>query len=78
MRRHERQIHVAAFLDGLAAVHRFEHRQLARFLLDDARDAVQIFAALASGHPAPDFFVGAPCGIHRLVNVGGVGEGNFA
>jgi hypothetical protein len=65
VRRHERQIHVAAFLDGLAAVHRFEHRKLARLFLDDARDAIKIFPALASRHFAPDFFVSAPRRFHR-------------
>ena len=69
MRGHERQIHVAAFLDRLAAVHRFEHGQLARLLLDDARDAIKIFAALASRHFAPDLVVGAPRGLHRAVHV---------
>ena len=65
MRRDEGQIHVARFLDGLAAVHAFEHGQFAHLFLDDARDAVKIFAALASGHFAPDFFVSAPRGLDR-------------
>ena len=77
MRGHERQIHVAAFLDGLAAVHRFEHGQFARLLLDDARDAIKIFAPLASRHLAPDLFVGAPRGLHRLVHVRAFAERNF-
>ena len=71
------QIHVARFLDGLAAVHGFEHGQFARLFLDDARDAIKIFAALASGHFAPDFFVSAPRGLDRDVHVLRIAERDF-
>ena len=69
MRRHQRQIDVAAFLDRLAAVHRLEHGQFARFLLDQPRDAIKEFAALASGHFAPDILVSAPRRFHREIDV---------
>jgi hypothetical protein len=77
MRGHERHIHVAGFLDGFAAVHGFEHGQFPHLFLDDARDAVKIFAALAARHFAPDLFVGAPRGLDGFINVGFVGSGNF-
>src|SRR4051794_15707568 len=48
MRRDERQIDVPAFLDRLAAVHGFEHGQLARFFLDQPGDPEKKFSALAS------------------------------
>ena len=40
----------------------FEHGPLAGFFLDDPCDAIKIFAAFASGHLSPDFFVSAPRG----------------
>ena len=55
MRCHERQVDVTRFLDGFAAIHRLEHGQLARFFLNDARDAEEIFAPLATGQFAPRF-----------------------
>ena len=69
MRGHQRQIDVAAFLDGFAAIHRFDHGEFARFLLNDAGDAIEIFAAFASGHIAPDFFVSAPRRFHRWIDI---------
>jgi len=73
-----RQVHVAAFLDGLAAVHGFEHGQLAGLLLDDAGDAIEIFAALATGHPAPDLLVSAARGFDGQVHVRRGAQGNLA
>ena len=46
VRRREREVDVAALADRLAAVERLEHRELARALLDDAGDAVQVLRAL--------------------------------
>ncbi len=51
--RRERHVHVPRFLDGLAAVERLEHRELAAPLLEDARDAVQVLGTLPAGHRAP-------------------------
>ena len=77
MRGYERHVHVARFLDGFAAIHAFEHGQFARFFLNDAGDAVNVFAALASRHFAPDLFVGAARGFDGAVHVRLVAEGDF-
>ena len=77
MRGHERHIHVAGFLDGFAAIHAFEHGQFPHLFLDNARDAVKIFAPFAARHFAPDLFVGAAGGLDGFINVGFVGSGNF-
>src|ERR1700722_4198914 len=77
MRGDERKIDIAAFLDGLAAVYGLEHGEFAGFFLDDARDAVKIFAALASGHFAPDFVVRAAGSLHGLVHVRRSAEGDL-
>ena len=69
MRRNHRQIEVARFLDRLATIHRFEDGQLAGAFLQDARDAEEIFAALAPGHFSPHFIVGAPRGAHGAVDI---------
>ncbi len=50
VRRRERQVDVARLLDRLAAVQRLEHGELARALLQDARDPEQVLRAL--GRPA--------------------------
>ena len=42
----EREVDVARLLDRLAAVQRLEHRELARALLEDARDPEQVLRAL--------------------------------
>ena len=42
----ERDVDVARLADRLAAVERLDDRQLARALLDQARDAEQVLAAL--------------------------------
>ena len=49
----ERQVDVARLLDRLAAVQRLEHRELARALLEDARDPEQVLRALAAGERRP-------------------------
>ena len=50
MCRHQWQIDVARFFDSLAAIHGFEHSQLARLFLNQARDTKKIFPALAASH----------------------------
>ncbi len=70
---HEREVDVAAFLDRLAAVHRFEHGQFARLLLNDAGDAVKILAPLAAGQLPPPAVEGAARGLDRGVHVVRVG-----
>ena len=47
--RGERHVDVARLLDRLAGVQRLDHRELARALLHDPRDAVQVLRALAPG-----------------------------
>ena len=46
VRGRERQVDVARLLDRLAAVERLEHGELARALLEDARDAEEVLRAL--------------------------------
>ena len=46
VRRGQRHVDVARFADRLAAVERLDHRELARPLLQRARDPVQVLAAL--------------------------------
>ena len=48
VRRRERDVDVARLADRLAVVERLEHRELARALLDRARDAEQVLGALAA------------------------------
>ena len=47
VRGRERDVDVARFAQRLAAVERLDDRQLARALLDQARDPEQVLAALA-------------------------------
>ena len=49
----ERQVDVARLADRLAAVQRLEHRELARALLEDARDAEEVLGALAPAQLRP-------------------------
>src|SRR6266568_1960743 len=49
----ERQVDVARLLDRLAAVQRLEHRELARALREDARDAEHVLRALGAGQLRP-------------------------
>ena len=69
MRRRQRHIDIARFANRLAAIHRFDHRELARAILDHPRDAIDIFAALLRGHLRPDFVVCLAGRVHRSVNI---------
>ena len=53
VRGRERQVDVARLLDRLAAVQRLEHGELARALLEDARDPEQVLRALGAGQRRP-------------------------
>ena len=53
VRRREREVDVARLLDRLAAVQRLEHRELARALLEDARDPEEVLRALRAGQRRP-------------------------
>ncbi len=49
----EREVDVAGLLDRLAAVQRLEHGELARALLQDARDPEEVLRALGAGELRP-------------------------
>ena len=66
----ERQVDITALADGFAAVEGFNHRKIAHLFLQEAGDAEEIFAALASRHFAPGLFVGAAGGLDRFVHIG--------
>ncbi len=76
VRRGERQVDVARLLDRLAAVERLEHRELARALLQDARDAEEVLGALASRQARPGR-EGLPRGGDRGGDVLGSGLGDL-
>ena len=65
----ERQIHIPAFPDGLAAIHGFQHRQFTGFFLNQAGDAEEIFTPIGAGGFGPDFFVGATGRRHGAVHI---------
>ncbi len=73
VRRRERHVDVARLLDRLAAVHRLEDGELARLLLQHARDPVEVLAAFLSRHAAPVLLVRAVGRAHRGVDVGRTG-----
>ncbi len=68
-----RDVDVAGLLDRLAVVEGLQDGQLAAALLDDPGDPVEVLGALAARHRAPDLVVGLAGGLHRAVDVGGVG-----
>ena len=68
--RRERDVDVAALLDRLAGVHRFEDGELAAALLEDPRDPEQVLGALAARERAPRPGLGAARGADRLVRIG--------
>ena len=70
MGRRERHVDVAALLDRLARVHRFEDGELAAALLEDARDAEQVLGPFLARERAPRALLGASGGLDRLVGVG--------
>ena len=53
VRGRERDVDVARLLDRLAAVQRLEHGELARALLEDARDPEQVLRPLRAGQRRP-------------------------
>ena len=64
VRRGERDVDVARLAQGLAAVHRLHHRELARALLDQPRDPEQVLGALEVLQRRPLRLRGAR-GLHR-------------
>ena len=78
VRRGQRHVDVTRFFDRLAAIERFEHGELARSLLQDACDAVQVFRPLRATHVAPHFVVGLPRGAHGSFDIGVAGLGHHS
>ena len=70
MSRRERHVDVAALLDRLARVHRFEDGELAAPLLQDAGDPEQVLGAFLARERAPRAGLGAARGTDRAVGVG--------
>ena len=67
----ERDVHIAAFADGLSTVHRLEHRQLPRSLLNSPSDAVEVLGPLLGLRPRP-FPKGGSSGFDGGIDVGGI------
>ena len=72
----QRDVDVARLADRLAAVDRLDDGQLARALLDQARDAEEVLRALAPGQLRPLGLRGAR-GVHGGGDVGLAGEGDL-
>ena len=70
VRGRERDVDVARFADGLAAVERFEDGELACALLQDPGDAEEVFGAFARAQLRPRAVERAARGLHRLIDVG--------
>ncbi len=72
----ERDVDVARFLDGLAAVHRFDDGELSCSFLEDSRDSEQVSGALRGGEVRPglECFV---CGLDGAVDIYFVGFGDL-
>ena len=77
VRRDQRDVDVARLLDRLAVVERLEHGELARALLHEPRDAVEVLRALGAGGLRPHPGVGAARGLHRAVDVGVARHGDL-
>src|SRR5690606_17510547 len=73
----ERNVDVAALLDGLAVVETLGDGQLARTLLHQAGDAEQVLATIGSAQSRPDRVVGATRGGDGQVDVCRVGAGDL-
>ena len=65
----ERQVDVAALADRLAAVEALEHRELARALLEDPRDAEEVLRALGRRQRRPAVLEGAARRLDRRADV---------
>jgi len=73
----QRYVDVARLLDRLAVVDRLQHRELARALLDDPGDPVEVLRALGARELRPDLVVGLAGGLDGAVDVGGVRLGDL-
>ena len=70
VRRGQRDVDVAGFLDRLAVVEALQHRELAGPLLQQPGDPVQVLGPLGAGHRPPDALVGGARGGNGAVDVG--------
>ena len=73
----QRKVDVARLADGLAVVQRLEDGQLARPLLDQARDPEEVLAPVSAAHRPPGALVGVARGPHRPVDVLAAGLGDL-
>ena len=71
--RGERDVDVAALLDRLARVHRFEDGELAAALLEDPGDPEQVLRPLLARQLAPAPVLGTARGLDREIDVDGGG-----
>ena len=77
MRRCERKVDVPRLADRLAAVERLEHRELARSLLQDARDPVDDLGPLGRRPGRPAVLEGSAGSDHRGIDVLGTAVGDL-
>ena len=69
MRGGERDVDVTRLADGLAAVERLGHSELACALLDQAREPEEILRALRRRERRPAVLEGVACGVDREADV---------
>ena len=77
MPRHQWNVDIAALADGLAVVHRLEHRKAARVLLHLPGESIKIARPLVAVQRLPAG-KGFACGGHRGFHVVGVALGHFS
>ena len=77
VRRREREVDVARLLDRLAAVERLRDGELARALLDQARDPEEVLGALGRTQRRPAVLEGAARSLDGEVDVARAGEGDL-
>ena len=72
MRGRERDVDVARLADRLAAVQRLEHGELARPLLEEARDSEEVLRALGAGQGRPAVLEGVARGLDGELHLSSV------
>ena len=74
----QRDVDVAGLANRLAVVEGLEHGEFAGALLDDARDAVEVLRALATGHLGPRVLVRRTRRLDRALDICGTSVGDLA